>query len=417
VRGGLKEDQNAGPLYEKLFPGLGQHDISAADSTEAAEALGFCGFHTCPVDEAEKDRWPGPWKPEEHPAWERACEKTRPLMLELEKAARKPYYWMKPRFAAEGRITDRMLLNLSVAELSYFRASVRGAIEQSWRSPGDKPDPQAVVAACETGLGVSAQCGRYPLAISRLVSVACRAIVYEHMQAALRHDVLSQADRARLAALLDQYQERPFRWVYQGEGATTYDALQVLNERRLTLADLVPEARQFGPQTVDAPREAARVRQFLKEIDEILARPYTPAEKDGLAGCHDKLKQEATASGGKDVAAAVLLADLQRAYQLEQRVRSLAAGTRLTLELLAQRERTGKWPVALDELPAEVVKRWGTDPLCNRPFVYRLVDGEPLLYSVAQDCNDDGGRHDPKWADKQSGGDYVFWPPPKPTGR
>lgn len=417
VRGGLKEDQNAGPLYEKLFPNLGASDIGAASATDAAETLGFCGFHTCPVDETEKDRWPGPWKPAEHPAWERACEKTRPLMLELEKAARKPYYWLKPRFVAEGRIADRMLLNLSLAELSYFRASVRGVIEQSWRSPEGKPDPRALVVACETGLGVAAQCGRYPLAVPRLVSIACRAIVYEHALAALRRDALSQADRTRLAALLDQYPEQPFRLVYEGEAANTYDALQVLNERRLTIADLVPEARQFGPQAVDAPREAARVRQFLKEIDDVLARPYTPAAKDMLAGCHDKLKQEAAASGGRAVTAAVLLAELQRAYQLEQRVRCLAAGTRLTLALLAHRDRTGKWPAALDELPEEVVKRCGTDPLCNRPFVYRLVDGEPMLYSVAQDCNDDGGKHDSKWADKQPGGDYVFWPPPKPGER
>jgi hypothetical protein len=55
----------------------------------------------------------------------------------------------------------------------------------------------------------------------------------------------------------------------------------------------------------------------------------------------------------------------------------------------------------LDKLPM--------DPFSDGPLVYKLSDDNFVLYSVAQDFNDNGGKHDPKWADKGNS-DFVFWP-------
>jgi hypothetical protein len=49
------------------------------------------------------------------------------------------------------------------------------------------------------------------------------------------------------------------------------------------------------------------------------------------------------------------------------------------------------------------------DPFSSGPLVYKLTDNNFILYSLAADFNDDGGKHDPKWAG-EGDGDYVFWP-------
>ena len=36
--------------------------------------------------------------------------------------------------------------------------------------------------------------------------------------------------------------------------------------------------------------------------------------------------------------------------------------------------------------------------------------GQPLLYAVASGGKDDGGRHDKKWGEGDTGGDFVFRP-------
>ena len=54
------------------------------------------------------------------------------------------------------------------------------------------------------------------------------------------------------------------------------------------------------------------------------------------------------------------------------------------------------------------------DPYSGKQFIYLVKDGQPLLYSIAADGNDDGGRHDAHWGEGSNGGDFVFWPYQEP---
>ena len=69
-----------------------------------------------------------------------------------------------------------------------------------------------------------------------------------------------------------------------------------------------------------------------------------------------------------------------------------------------------KWPAKLEDLAIEDLKTLRIDPYSDKDFVYKLTKDGPLLYSIASDGKDDGGRHDPKWGESSEGGDYVFWP-------
>ena len=46
------------------------------------------------------------------------------------------------------------------------------------------------------------------------------------------------------------------------------------------------------------------------------------------------------------------------------------------------------------------------DPFSGTPFAYRRRGDGIILYSLAYNLEDDGGRHDPDW----TSGDFVFWP-------
>ncbi|MBP7933880.1 MAG: hypothetical protein KA354_04445 [Phycisphaerae bacterium] len=46
------------------------------------------------------------------------------------------------------------------------------------------------------------------------------------------------------------------------------------------------------------------------------------------------------------------------------------------------------------------------DPFSGRDFVYKQRSKGFLLYSVAENLKDDGGKHDDSWKN----GDFVFWP-------
>jgi len=110
----------------------------------------------------------------------------------------------------------------------------------------------------------------------------------------------------------------------------------------------------------------------------------------------------------------------------QQRDAVLAA---VALELY--RRDHGDWPAALHELTPQYLPAVPPDRYDGRPIKYRLVDGQPVLYSIGVDRDDDGG-HVPehgnwqaqKWQPpsvieelKAAGspelpdGDWVLWPP------
>jgi hypothetical protein len=105
-----------------------------------------------------------------------------------------------------------------------------------------------------------------------------------------------------------------------------------------------------------------------------------------------------------------MLPDYARADELMLRTEVQRRGTLLVLAIHAYRSKSKKWPEKLDDLEIDKLKTLRIDPYSGKDFIYKLTGKGPLLYSIASDEKDDGGRHDPKWGEGDKGGDYVFWP-------
>jgi hypothetical protein len=77
--------------------------------------------------------------------------------------------------------------------------------------------------------------------------------------------------------------------------------------------------------------------------------------------------------------------------------------TRATLAVSAYKQKTGGWPKDLDAAGCGTL----LDPYTGKPFVYRLDERGPMVYSVGPDLKDDGGQPFNKGTRK---GDIVWRP-------
>ncbi len=92
----------------------------------------------------------------------------------------------------------------------------------------------------------------------------------------------------------------------------------------------------------------------------------------------------------------------------------------IALELY--RRHNGFWPSSLDELVPELLPEIPPDRFDGRPLRYRLIDDNPVIYSVGADRDDDGAmlpRSGVAWfapdnAAARVDGDWVLWPVVRP---
>ena len=110
-----------------------------------------------------------------------------------------------------------------------------------------------------------------------------------------------------------------------------------------------------------------------------------------------------------------LMPNLSRYYQLKARSKASRRATQLAYATRLFKERNGRWPESLDELPPEHGQNMRIDPFSGDYFGYQLTDDGPKIYSASENGIDDGGVHSPRWADEiendAGSDDYVFWPP------
>ncbi len=88
----------------------------------------------------------------------------------------------------------------------------------------------------------------------------------------------------------------------------------------------------------------------------------------------------------------MLLPALDRAFVHGDLAEQARDATLAAIALQLYHRRHGVWPATLDELTPQWLPQVPVDRFDGQPLRYRLVDGQPLLYSVGADRDDDGGR-------------------------
>jgi hypothetical protein len=128
---------------------------------------------------------------------------------------------------------------------------------------------------------------------------------------------------------------------------------------------------------------------------------------------------------------AVLLPSISACYAATERTIQKRDALETAIALVLWKKRHGDWPQSLSELVPDSLPAVPPDRLDGQPLRYALHDGKPVLYSIGNDRDDDGGRAAKAGAympfpisfvrpspdqlkvyqSDENNGDWILWPP------
>jgi len=460
-------EDDARPLYDEIFE-------LEEDSEEVKKAKARAwgkdpkgGLPGLLTDDPTPERYA--WDPADHPEWEKAYQAqlaaglpAKLIAIGQRKHMSQPLWFYDPRETSRSTPSsesqpssqpldygltaeDRSLLVILLPSLSRNRQAAKVLLQNAWRAPQGKVDAKAMHAAITANLGLADQMPSATL-INNLVKIAIKGLAYDNLIWALdeqvfdreqiirmcqllarndRHELTTnESDALIIATILDTLQFA-YRLDLPADPTPDTDRVQKLvkyanasykdnPEYQNAPLDIVGEMNRCDPRTavnqlVDLYLEVRRIQESeLPQVAEVQIKTLFKEFKKNPTN-HVLSRQFAWYPS--------------RAKTLSVMDETKRRATHLLYALHREYNRTGKWPTSLKNIPRlpRVIR---TGPFSGTDFCYRIENGQPLLYSVAANGQDDGGKHDPGWGESWKGEswkdgqitftdmDYVFWPIP-----
>ncbi len=176
-------------------------------------------------------------------------------------------------------------------------------------------------------------------------------------------------------------------------------------------------------------------REVMRKYDELMSAMEAEAlvpmwERKGSASEIELVRLQSTPFERlRYLPIAILMPSLSRASMLAEQATQRRDGALAALACELYRRHNGRWPDTLAELSPHYLPSPPVDRFDGKPLRYRLTDGQPVIYSIGADCDDDGGRPPEgelarqrvrEWhyvpfretpADDLPDGDWILWPP------
>jgi hypothetical protein len=168
-----------------------------------------------------------------------------------------------------------------------------------------------------------------------------------------------------------------------------YQAVGAVTPERRTAARLITPA-----QTIEV------VEDYFREVE-----GWDQLTFEALNARAEHTRQRLQADPAFELARP-LLSDCLAGFHARGRVRAKRAATILAAHLCRYHAMTGRWPRQIADALVEEGTLSATDPYVGAAFGYALEDGVPVLYSINEDCTDNGGREG-AWGDP--GTDVIFF--------
>ncbi len=299
--------------------------------------------------------------------------------------------------------------------------------------------------AIESLLRLSVFAGESPFLIGQLVGQSTRSLACDLIGMTLAYDayLLDDADLERLDSALadllasgcnqlDLSAERYgfydlFQRLYtddgKGNGILTRQALSLLNAQanggewvhQPRIGD-VPVACYFNFVVADRRTQRAKYDEIMDLTDAWAAQPLWQRARNPIGEAFDSV----FAVEKRYLPIGLLVPQLQSPAATQERVRQWLDATRVSIALERYRRLHGAWPESLEALVPELLEAVPVDRFDGKPLKYALSEGEPTLYAIGPDGDDDQGRplaDDSKlWSPSARGdssldGDIVLYPP------
>lgn len=228
---------------------------------------------------------------------------------------------------------------------------------------------------CLLGLiGVSRSIEKEPMVVSQLVHLATLGVALRQLKLSLEADML---DDQQLQTILDQLQQIPpygdrYRWAIQGERAMALPAF----ENPSALDESLPST---GARPIDA-LAALEVYAGMEAVETDSLESFV-AGTMGVEVDFEERQEQAGLLRKFDTILTNLvvpaLGAVGKAYarlEMETRIAKAAIGLRL------YEHRFDRWPASLDELSQLDTDLGSLQPIGPKPFGFRVVDGDALLW-------------------------------------
>ncbi|MDX1963422.1 MAG: hypothetical protein SFX18_09730 [Pirellulales bacterium] len=198
----------------------------------------------------------------------------------------------------------------------------------------------------------------------------------------------------------------------QGDGQITAAGLELLRRHQhIKGQDKISDGPQEqSPWTLPYLQRLYGTRRYQSDLyDQILAITQKafdyPTQLKEYQAEYNRLQKttQLKSAHGQDFLAPLNPTDNVRYHRIPE---GYLIGTQIGIALELYRRENGDWPATLADLTPRFIPRIPLDPMYGGNFQYKIVEGQPVVYSVAEDGDDDGGKFLPR--EGVSGFDHAW---------
>jgi hypothetical protein len=360
-------------------------------------------------------KWPGDMNNIELEKAKDLTESSSQIIEFLTEASQKPYYWV------ERQAKDNNLFEIEFPELKKFRFCVKLlTLQAKLMAYQDQTEPALKLVS--TGCRIGTHFGPQKTLIEQLVGIGTGAIAL--------NTGLQILDKTEISPkLLENFQHQIEELSHTRDPIIDFTAERIIfydQVQRLFTDDGQGNGHVYGATFLESPlryvyrlfkpEQSQWAKITRKETIELANKMYDyfdwaegrlPAELHKECKDPDKIATEMVKG---NYLLEILAPAFGQVLKTSYRFQAHTNGLLTTIALLRYKTNKGEYPQKLDELVAAgYLNELPIDPFSGNPLVYKRVNSDFILYSFAEDYDDDNGSHDPKWA-SDGDGDYVFWP-------
>lgn len=353
-----------------------------------------------------------------------------------------------------------MMIGVLLPELSHMRALAK-LLTFDAHTAAAAGDAARAARDIETMLGIARHAGDRPVIISGLVQISIYHLALNTAAQIIdsRPELFTDAQLRSLAhrVAADDATEmhralQGERWMFEdmvqrvysddgnGNGNLTYEGLRALmtfTSLSDTSEDMIVGPAPLGPITAALVADrASLMSKYTEYMDKLERRATTPMwEYDTHPRVSDEVEQLAASpiDRVRYFPIVTLMPALDRAAEAGQRVAQTRDAVLTGIALELYRRSQGTYPDSLDQLTPAFLPGLPPDRFTGKPIAYAVTDGQPRLWSVGADRDDDGGTapsgsrdESGRWLPKAQSlakladpdtapnldGDWLLWPIP-----
>jgi hypothetical protein len=261
-------------------------------------------------------------------------------------------------------------------------------------------DASGALTACHALLNLGRSLGDEPFMVSQGIRQHRVGEAIRGVQRLLGQCEVPEVELAAFQAALGQEVDYdPWEIGLRGERAMMFRALEAAQRR---------EVNSFALRVLaNSPRRSATALEQVRDwLDERVGQDTRPAAAWSLRYCNRLLQAARLPWPGRRAAIETIEAELapapelvgylvMRVHEAAGHFQSTQARGRCAVAALAAeryRLRHGTWPESLAALVPELLPAVSADPFDGRPLRYRKLADGVVIYSVAEDGTDDGGK-------------------------